>query len=273
MKTRGMVLIKGAGDIASGVAHKLFRCGFAVVMTEVEKPTCVRRKVSFANCIYEGTWEIEGIRAKKANTKDEILKILEEQMIPVVVDPRGAIKDQLDFWVLVDGIMAKKNTGTRKGDAPLVIGLGPGFRAGMDVDVVIETHRGHHLGRVIWEGEAEANTGIPGEVEGYDIQRVLKAPVGGIIKHVKKIGDFVRASEVISWIGHVEIRTTMDGVIRGLIYEGLEVPKGCKIGDIDPRKEAAGWIHSISDKARSIAGGVVEAILTKEWEEKNGAGI
>ncbi len=269
MREERFVIIKGAGDIASGVAHKLFRSGFSVVMTEIERPMCVRRNVSFASCIYEGMWEIEGIRAKKAGTKDEVLQIVRNNMIPVLIDPSCEIKNSISCNILVDAVLAKKNIGTTIKDAPLVIGLGPGFYAGRDVDVVIETNRGHNLGRIILEGEAEPNTSVPGDIAGYGIERVLRAPTGGIIKNNMKIGDWVNKSDLIAWIGDEEVRATLNGVIRGLIYDGLEVYQDWKIGDIDPRPEALGWTDTISDKARCIAGGVLEAIFMGEMEGRD----
>jgi xanthine dehydrogenase accessory factor len=268
MSEERFVVIKGAGDIASGVAHKLFRSGFSVVMTEIERPMCVRRNVSFASCIYEGTWEIEGVQAKKAGTKDEVLQIARNNMIPVLIDPSCKIKDDISCNILVDAVLAKKNMGTTKNDASLVIGLGPGFYAGRDVDVVIETNRGHNLGRIIFEGEAEPNTGVPGDIAGYGIERVLRAPAAGIIRNNKQIGDWVNKSDLIAWIGLAEVRATTNGVIRGLIYDGLEVYQDWKIGDIDPRPEAMRWTDTISDKARCIAGGVLEAICMRQMEER-----
>ncbi|MBB6216913.1 xanthine dehydrogenase accessory factor [Anaerosolibacter carboniphilus] len=267
MDEEDFIIIKGAGDIASGVAHKLFRSGFPVVMTDIERPTCVRRNVSFANCIYEGEWEIEGVRAKKAQTRDEVLQIAKGNRIPVLVDPFCRIKEDIPCSVLVDAVLAKKNIGTNKEDAPFVIGLGPGFYAGKDVDVVIETNRGHNLGKIIFDGEAEPNTGVPGNIAGYGMERVLRAPVRGIIRNNKGIGDQVNKADLIAWIGLTEVRATIDGVIRGLIYDGLEVHQGWKIGDIDPRPEALRWTHTISDKARCIGGGVLEAILMKSWKK------
>ncbi|MFT9494417.1 selenium-dependent molybdenum cofactor biosynthesis protein YqeB [Anaerosolibacter sp.] len=269
MGEEGFIIIKGAGDIASGVAHKLFRSGFSVVMTEVERPSCVRRNVSFANCIYEGTWEIEGVKAKKADTLDDILQIARNNMIPVFIDPSCKIKAKIPCSVLIDAILAKKNTGLNKDDAPFVIGLGPGFYAGKDADLVVETNRGHNLGRIISYGEAEPNTGVPGDIGGHGIKRVLRAPVGGIIRNNKKIGDWVNPSDVIAWIGETEVKAAISGVIRGLIYDSLEVYEGCKIGDVDPRPEAIAWTHTISDKARCIAGGVLEAVMMKKLEQQD----
>jgi xanthine dehydrogenase accessory factor len=260
MNIHHIIIIKGAGDLATGVAHKLFRSGFPIIMTEVEKPTCVRRNVSFANCIYEGEWEVEGVKAKNANHYEEVLEIMSQNSIPVFIDKECSIKDYVKPLALVDAILAKKNTGTTREDAPLVIGLGPGFKAGDDVDIVIETNRGHDLGRLIFEGYAEADTGVPGEVGGYTVERVIRAPAAGIIQSCREIGEAVKKGEVIALIGEVKVRATIDGIIKGLIYNQSEVEKGMKIGDIDPRINLK-TVNTISEKGRCIAGGVLEAIM------------
>ncbi|SCY73276.1 selenium-dependent molybdenum cofactor biosynthesis protein YqeB [Alkaliphilus peptidifermentans] len=259
------VLIKGAGDIATAVGHKLFRSGFKVVMTDVEKPTCIRRHVSFANSIYEGQWQVEGIMAKRAVTIQDITNILEDGAIPVIADGYGNIKNEMKFDFLVDAILAKKNTGTHIDDAPIVIGLGPGFVAGIDVDMVIETNRGHNLGRIIFHGCSEANTGVPGDIGGYTTERVLRAPAEGEIKNLKVIGDIVKKDDVIALVEDKEIKSNIAGIIRGLIYDGTTVSKGYKIGDVDPRGDIS-FVTTISDKGRCIAGGVLEAILMKSNE-------
>lgn len=256
------IIIRGAGDIASGVAHKLFRSGFPIIMTEIEKPICVRRKVSFANCIYEGQWEVEGVKAKKANTLEDILEILDQGMIPVFVDEECNIKNHIRPKVLIDATLAKKNTGISKSDAPIVIGLGPGFEAGRDVHTVIETNRGHDLGRLIFQGHALSDTGVPSEVRGHTVDRVIRAPITGKVRNIKRIGHTVKKGEIISLINDMEVKANIDGMIRGLIFDGLEVNRGMKIGDIDPRKDF-NYVSTISDKARCIAGGVLEAILIK----------
>lgn len=265
MNIHHIIIIKGAGDLATGVAHKLFRSGFSVIMTEIKDPTCVRRNVSFANCIYEGECEVEGIRAKKANNYEEVLEIISQNSIPVIVDEECNIRDYVRPLALVDAILAKKNTGTNREDASVVIGLGPGLEAGTDVDVVIETNRGHNLGRLIFKGYAETDTGVPGEIGGYTLDRVLRAPTTGIIQGCKQLGEPVKKGEVIALIGEVEVRATIDGIIKGLIHDQMEVEKGMKIGDIDPRINIK-TVNTISEKARCIAGGVLEAVMiyTKE---------
>ncbi len=259
------VIIKGAGDLATAVAHKLFRSGFPIIMTEVEKPLCVRRNVSFANCIYVGTWEVEGIKAKKATNLQNIKDILNEGMVPVIADMECNIRNEIKPLALVDAILAKRNTGTSKNDAPIVIGLGPGFKAGVDVDVVIETNRGHNLGRLIFEGYASMDTGIPGEIKGHTEDRVLKATRTGIVTNIKELGSIIKKEETVILIDGEEVKAKIDGIVRGLIYNGLKVTKGMKIGDIDPRMEVA-FTNTISEKGRCIAGGVLEAILMKKLE-------
>ncbi len=262
MLTEKFIIIKGAGDIATAVAHKLYRSGFKLILTEIPKPTCVRRNVSFANAVLECEWVVEGITARKTLNLQEALKVLAEGKLPVLVDPETSILKEIDCIALIDCIIAKKNTGTRKDDAPLVIALGPGFVAGEDVDVVIETNRGHNLGRIITDGSTAADTGLPGNIQGYTSERILRAPVNGIIINVKDIGDYVEQDEAVAIIDGEVARAKVAGVIRGLISNGIEVTKGLKIGDIDPRGEDA-FVDTISDKGRCIAGAVLEAILNK----------
>lgn len=256
------VLIRGAGEMATGVAHRLHRCHFRVVMTEIPKPLCIRRKVSFSEAVFDGEQEVEGVKAVLIRDPSEVEGVWQRGLIPVIVDPEARCRETIKPDVVVDAILAKRNTGTWRHFAPLVIGLGPGFKAGEDVDVVIETNRGHDLGRVIYRGEAEPNTGVPGEIAGVSVQRVLRAPADGIFCPVKEIGDRVEAGEVVAWVGDVPLRTEISGVIRGLLREGMEVNKGLKSGDVDPRGRRENCF-SISDKARAIAGGVLEAILDR----------
>ncbi len=255
-----LVLIKGAGDLASGVAARLHWAGFPVVMTELAQPMMVRRTVSFGEAVYEGKCSVEGILACRVESADEARRALAEGKIPVAVDPRAELRRALNAAVLLDAIMAKRNTGTRLADAPLVIGLGPGLRAGQDCHAVVETNRGHWLGRVIWEGEAEPDTGLPGEVAGQRGRRILRAPVSGVFRAGAAIGDVVKTDQVLAWVGEAEVRAGLDGVLRGLIHDGLAVTAGLKIGDIDPRAQRA-HCFSISDKSLAVGGGVLEAIL------------
>jgi len=255
-----LVLVKGAGDLATGVAHRLHRCGFQVVMTEIEQPTVIRRTVSFAEAVYVGFNTVEGVTAQFVGDALDAADVLKQGEIPVMADPEAKIALQLKPGVMVDAIMAKKNTGTRITDAPLVIGLGPGFTAGIDVHAVIETKRGHNLGRVILEGCAEPNTGIPGYIDGYTSERLIKAPADGIFVPRFDIGSLVKAGEAVGFVDDHPVEAAITGVLRGLIRGGIRVTRGQKIGDIDPRGRVE-HCFTISDKARAVAGGVLEAIL------------
>ena len=254
------VMIRGGGEMASGVAHRLFRAHFKVVMTEIPQPLCVRRTVSFCEALFEKVQEVEGVTARLVASPKECTAVWEGGMIPLLIDPEGISRDALKPSVIVDAILAKKNIGTHKGDAPLVIGLGPGFWAGKDVDVVIETNRGHDLGRVIYDGPAEPDTGVPGDIAGVGTQRVLRAPRDGAFRPVKQIGEMVVEGETVAWVEDEPVTATISGVLRGLLREGTSVQKELKSGDVDPRGKR-GNCFTISDKARAIGGGVLEAIL------------
>jgi xanthine dehydrogenase accessory factor len=256
-----VVLIRGGGEIASGVAHRLSRCRFKVCMTETAHPVAVRREVSFSEAVFEGEKPIEGLTARLIESFDQIPEIWNAGMLPIIVDPEAEVKDYLKPSVLVDAILAKSNVGTRITDAPLVIGLGPGFRAGRDVHIVVETNRGHDLGMVISEGEAERNTGIPGEIAGFSAERVLRASKDGSLKALRGIGDFVDAGDIVALVDDAPIKSQIKGVIRGLLRDGSDVYKGMKTGDVDPRGIRE-FCYSISDKARAIGGGVLEGILS-----------
>jgi len=274
---RQLVLIKGAGDLATGVAHRLYRAGFKVVMTEQETPTVIRRPVSFAGAVFEGEAEVEGVRARRVkgivsgredqNEKQKekevinyIFTLIARGLVPVVIDPLLQLIPYLKPDVFVEATLSKKNTGVSPDLAPLVIALGPGYHAGRDVHVVVETRRGHDLGRVIYSGEAIANDGMPGSVAGYSTERLLRAPGAGRFKSEVKIGDPVRAGQVVGFAGDEVVKAEIGGVVRGLIQEGLAVRPGMKIGDIDPRARRE-YCFTISDKARSVGGGVLEATL------------
>ncbi len=258
---KNLVVVRGAGDIASGVIQKLHRCGFPVVALEVEKPSFIRRRVCFGEAIYDGTMEIEGSRARHARDREEAVEICREGDIAVLIDPQGRSIDELKPMVVVDAILAKKNYGTSRSLAPITIGLGPGFEAGVDVDIAVETMRGHDLGRLIFQGKPLENTGIPGVVGGYGRERVIYSGVEGVIENRKSIGDIVERGDIIATIGEMEVRAPLGGVIRGLIRDSYRVKKGLKIGDIDPRREQVENCFTISDKARNIGGAVLEAIL------------
>ncbi len=257
-----VVLIKGAGELASGTAHRLHRCHFRVCLTEMDSPLAVRRGVAFSEAVYDGEKEVEGVVARLVKSASEALGVWEENKLPIIVDPETKVKDVLKPDVLVDAIIAKKNLGTKISDASLVIGLGIGFQAGKDVHVVIETNRGHNLGKAILQGEAEPNTGIPGEIAGVSTERVFRAPRAGQFSTNKKIGDYIQADEVVAFVDGAPVKALVGGVIRGLLRGGTEVHKGMKVGDVDPRgiKE---YCYTISDKSRAIAGGVLEVILIR----------
>jgi len=255
-----VVVVKGAGDLASGTILRLHRAGFRLVATEIDQPTTVRRTVAFSEAIYCGEVEIEGVRARKVKDQSEIQRAWSEDVVPVLVDPAAEIVPQLRPAVVVDAIIAKHNLGTRISDAPVVIGLGPGFEAGVDVHAVVETNRGHHLGRVLWQGSAEPDTGVPGEIAGQGVQRLLRAPSPGRLRGGRAIGERVEAGEVVCWIDETPVKAGTTGVLRGMLHDGLDVYPGMKIGDIDPRA-AREHCFTVSDKSLAIAGGVLEAML------------
>jgi xanthine dehydrogenase accessory factor len=256
-----IIAIKGAGDIASGVAVRLRKSGFRkIFMLEVPRPVAVRRKVTFCEAVYEGQTLVEGIRAVKVSGVAELEAVWQAGNIAVLVDPQWNSLKQIRADVVVDAILAKRNLGTTKDDASLVIGLGPGFTAGKDVHRIVETKRGHDLGRVIENGSAIANTGIPGPVDGYTTERVIRSPADGILTVNCSICDIVKAGDNIGHVAGENVYAEIAGVIRGLIRSDCKVTQGMKIGDIDPRADVQ-KCFSISDKARSVGGGVLEAIL------------
>ncbi|HDR16740.1 MAG TPA: EF2563 family selenium-dependent molybdenum hydroxylase system protein [Desulfobacteraceae bacterium] len=254
------VLVRGGGDLASGTAWRLHRCGFKVLITEIEHPLAVRRTVSFCEAVFEGRVTIEGVAATLVDSPGEAPVLWAEGEIPVLVDPQCEIKHSIRPQVLVDGIMAKRNLGTSINDAPLVVGLGPGFTAGRDVHYVVETNRGHFLGRVIESGRAEPDTGTPGPVMGITRDRVIHAPLAGKWKTSREIGAAVRTGDEIGTIDGTPVTTAIDGVLRGAVRGGINVEQGMKLGDVDPRGIRE-HCFTISDKALAIAGGVLEAVL------------
>ena len=255
-----VILIRGAGEMATEVAHRLASCHFKICMTETSNPQAVRREVAFSEAIFDSEKEVEGITAKRVESADHISEVWKEGKIPILIDPEAKVKDFLKPDVLIDATLAKKNLGTEITDALLVIGLGPGFHAGNNVHLVIETNRGHNLGRIISNGEGEPNTGIRGSIAGYTEERVIRATANGKFRTTRKIGDGIRANEKVGMIGNAAVRSRIAGVIRGLLRDGTEVWKGMKLGDIDPRGIKA-HCYTISDKARTISGGVLQAIL------------
>lgn len=256
-----IVIVKGGGDIASGIIQKLHRTGFRVLVLEIEHPTSIRRTVCFSEAIYNKEMIIEGLKGVLVRDKEEIFHAWDCDNIPVIVDPNGIYIDNLKPVAVVDAIIAKRNIGMKKDLAPITIGVGPGFIAGVDVDVVIESNRGHNLGRIIFEGSADKNTGKPGEIGGYTSERVLYSPYEGVFTSDHKIGDFVKKGEVIAYVNDGEIVTEIDGLLRGLLRNGSQVTKGFKLADVDPRIEEISNCHTISDKARAIGGAVLEALL------------
>ncbi len=255
-----LVVIKGAGDLASGVAYRLKRSGFPLVMTELPQPLMVRRRVCFGAAVFEGEVTVEGIVARRVSNPDEARQLAGSDVIPVVIDPAAGTVGALRPRVVVDAIMGKTNTGTGRHDAPLVIALGPGFTAGQDCHAVIETNRGHWLGRVISQGPAQANTGTPGQIVGRTADRVLRAPAGGQLVPAVDIGETVTAGQLLATVDGREIHAPFAGVLRGLIHPSVPVLPGLKIGDLDPRGELA-HCFTVSDKSLAIGGAVLEAIL------------
>jgi len=254
-----LVIIRGGGDLATGVAVRLFRAGFSVMILEVNHPTVIRLPVSLARVVYENKAIVEEIEAVLIPSWEKAKDTIKQGKIPVLVDPEGCCIEKLSPAVLVDAILAKRNLGTKIDQAPLVIGLGPGFTAGEDVDVVVETMRGHNLGRVYYQGQAAPDTGVPGEVGGESIRRLLRTPAEGKISPLHSIGDIVKAGEIIAEVKGVPLKAEIFGVLRGLIYPQSWVTKGMKVGDIDPRGVRE-YCFTVSDKARSIGGAVLEAI-------------
>ncbi|MGL5437883.1 MAG: selenium-dependent molybdenum cofactor biosynthesis protein YqeB [Lachnospiraceae bacterium] len=259
------ILIKGAGDLASGIGLRLNRCGFNIVMTDIAVPTTVRRTVAFSPAVYEGRCSVEGVEAVRCEDIAAIEAALKARQIPVVVDEQAAIRNRWQPDVIIDAILAKQNLGTAISDAPIVIGVGPGFTAGADCHCVVETKRGHYLGRCIRAGSAIPNTGVPGEIGGYGIERLIKASDDGIFRGIAAIGDHVMPGDLIGYAGSTPIYAQIKGIVRGILQDGVFVKKGMKSGDIDPRCEAA-HCFTVSDKASAIAGGVLEAILSLKHE-------
>lgn len=256
-----LVVVRGGGDLASGVIFRLWRAGFPVAVTELAQPLVIRRAVAFASAVFEGHATVEGITARCVETPGGVSGALVAGEIPVLVDPDGRSLLELQPRVVVDARIAKTNLGTTLHDAPLVIGMGPGFEAQHDCHAVIETKRGHSLGRVLWEGAASPNTGQPGAVQGHMGERVLRAPmVGQVVAHAA-IGDNLVKGATVGEVNGVPIFAPLDGVLRGLIHPSVTVQAGMKIGDIDPRSDAS-FCFSISDKALAVGGSVVEAILS-----------
>lgn len=261
MWKKNLVVVRGGGDIATGTIYKLFQCGFPLLVLEISNPSCIRRTISFCEAVFDKTVIVEGVRAQKVFSVEEAYLAYQEGKVPVMIDPEGKTIKEVSPLVVVDAILAKRNLGTTMEDAPVVIGLGPGFTAGKDVHAVIETKRGHNLGRVIYHGMATPNTGIPGVIAGYGKERVIHAPFEGSLHIEKQIGEEVQKGDIIARIDENPVFATIPGILRGILREGYYVNLGLKMADIDPRLEEKDNCYKISDKARCVAGGVVEAIL------------
>jgi xanthine dehydrogenase accessory factor len=265
MGLRGvLVAVKGAGDLATGVMHRLSRAGFAVIAIELPRPTVLRRTVAFAEAVTSGQMTVEGITACRADSVADIRVALANGFAPIVVDPDGEILRQMQPRVLVEATLSKYNSGITMNDAPIVIALGPGYEAGKDVHAVIETNRGHNLGRVYLQGCAEPNTGVPGTIGGFAGERLLRAPCAGRLYGVRQIGDQVQEGEIVAVVksdeGDTPIIAAISGILRGLVLDSLEVNTGMKVGDIDPRAVRE-HCFTISDKSRAVGGGVLEAVM------------
>lgn len=260
-----LVIIRGAGDIASGIALRLYRARLNVIMLETEKPTAIRRTVSFSEAIYHGFCEVEDIRAELAETPTQALAMTQAGKIGVLIDPAGASIGVLKPDVVVDAILAKRNLGTQITDAPVVIGVGPGFTAGEDCHAAVETMRGHYLGRVIYSGSPLPNTNIPGLIGGFAGERVLRAPTAGEFTPLVSIGDTVKAGDIAGTVDGTPMLCTLDGTLRGILPHGVIVHQGMKSGDIDPRCEKS-HCFCASDKALSVGGGVLEALLNLSYK-------
>lgn len=266
------ILIKGAGDLATGIGYRLAKAGYEILMTEIEVPTTVRRTVAFSRAVYKGETAVEDLIAVRIRKPEEIYLVQKEGKIPVIVDERAEIAKFYKPDIVVDGIIAKENMGTSIDEAPFVIGVGPGFTAGEDCHAVVETKRGHYLGRVIWEGSAIANTGVPGEIGGFSTERIIRASADGVFEPIAHIGETVKEGQIVALCGGEPVHVMMSGIVRGLLQSGVKVTKGMKAGDVDARCIEK-YCHTISDKARSIGGGVLEAAVYYEHKAKERKGI
>lgn len=265
VKIENLIIVRGGGDLATGTITKLVQSGFPVLILEIATPSAIRRNVAFSEAVYEGWKTVENLTCFLAKDEEQALQLLKQGKLTMLVDPKGNCISRLKPMAVVDAVLAKRNLGTNRSMAPITIALGPGFEAGVDVDAVVETKRGHSLGRIYYEGSAIPNTGVPGIIAGYGKERVLHSPTAGMIRNRKRITDIVKRGEVLAVVeseeGKIFIEATMDGLLRGLIRDGFMVTKGFKIADIDPRMEEYDNCFTISDKARCIAGGVLEALL------------
>ena len=255
-----IIWVRGAGDIATGVAFRLYQSGFSVVMSDLQRPTSIRRTICFSEAIINGETKVEHIIARFAMDANEAREILARKEIAVLADPSGEIARQLKPVAVIDAILAKRNLGTKIDDAEIVVGVGPGFTAGVDCHAVVETMRGHTLGRVYYSGSELPDTGIPGSIAGFTLERLLRAPRAGVFRGVKKIGDVVQAGDICAYVDDEPVITRIKGVLRGLLPDGIEVYEGMKSGDVDPRCEIS-HCFTVSDKALAVGGGALEAVL------------
>lgn len=260
-----LIIVRGGGDLATGTIYKLHQCGFPVLVLETANPSAIRRNVAFSEAVYQGTQTVEGLTCTLASSAAEAEERLKRGKLTMLVDPAGTSIDLFRPLIVVDAILAKKNLDTCRDMAPITVALGPGFTAGLDVDAVVETKRGHNLGKVLYSGSAAPNTGIPGIIGGYGKERVIHSPAAGILRNAAKITDTVEKGQVIAYVetenGKISVYATLTGLLRGLIRDGYPVSQGFKIADVDPRLDEYDNCFTISDKARCIAGGVLEAIL------------
>ena len=269
MSVLPVVIVKGAGDLGTGAAYRLWRAGFRVLCIDLPQPLVIRRSVAFASAIYDARITVDGAQVERIMFVDEAVYTWQRNSIPMLADATGRALDVLHPAIFVDAVMAKHNTGTHMTDAPLVVALGPGFTVGTDCHAVVETQRGHNLGRVLYNGSASADTGVPGNIGGVDAQRVVRAPCAGQMYGRKAIGDMLKAGEIIAQIDNTIIYAPIDGVLRGMLHDGVSVHAGMKIADVDPRGEVS-YCYSISDKALAIGGGVLEAVfaLREHWMQR-----
>ncbi|AYW51247.1 selenium-dependent molybdenum cofactor biosynthesis protein YqeB [Tetragenococcus halophilus] len=256
-----VIAIRGGGDIATGVIQKLYHAGFKVVILETAQPLAIRRTVAACNAVFWGKYQVEDLHIEKIQKPEESQSIWQQDKIPLLIDPEGKSLTFFKPMVVVDAILAKKNLGTNIGMAPFTVALGPGFTAAEDVDVVVETMRGHNLGRLFFSGKALANTGVPGKLGGKSAERVVHSPAAGKVKHVRKIGDHVKKDELLFYVGDTAVYSPLEGTLRGEIAEDLAIPKGLKCADVDPRPSQDVDCFTISDKARALGGAVLEAVM------------
>lgn len=261
MTDKDLILVRGGGDIATGSIQKLWHAGYPVLVLESDQPSAIRRYVALSEAVYEGEWKVEDMTGIRVDTLAAAKTAIDSGKIPVMADPSLQILKEIRPFALVDAILAKRNLGTTRGMAGITIALGPGFLAGIDVDAVVETMRGHDLGRLIFSGGALPDTGVPGLIDGYGKERVAHAPASGIFESVRRIGDAVQKGETIARIGEVPVPAGIGGIIRGMIRDGYRTTEGLKIADIDPRLSQAANCYTISDKARCIGGSVLEAMI------------